>query len=69
MTPIIIALCVLAFLTVVGAWILAPFMLYAIDSRLAETNKLLRYLATPPPAAEHPAQDAGTPPPTFQLLR
>jgi hypothetical protein len=66
---VIIGVGVVAFLFVVGAWIVAPFMLYAIDSRLRETNELLRFLATRPPAMEHPAQDAGTPPPTFQLLR
>jgi hypothetical protein len=46
---VIIGVGVVAFLFVVGAWIVAPFMLYGIDSRLRETNELLRFLATRPP--------------------
>ena len=77
---LIISVCVVVFLFVLGAWILAPFMLYGIDSRLGETNEFLRCLIAQvratqvwysprPPAVEPPAQNAGVAAPTFQLLR
>jgi len=74
-TPTLLAGVVLIVIFVVGsllflAWVVSPFMLYAINSKLTETNRLLAQLVSrgykPVPPAPLPAPTE--PEPAAQIM-